>query len=160
MNTNPTTIPGDAGSIIDDNSALGVDRARGSGPDADALGVLRHLPRAEARDPEPDPAQAGATVDEVLAGLVLGRAATLAVARVRAHASGLPGAAAALRLAASIAADPQLVALRDDLADALLTHVDAILADVPSVPSEAVAESRRLEGATSDHDATLERAAR
>ena len=64
MNTNPTTIPGDAGSIADDNSALGVDRARGSGPDADALGVLRHLPRAEPRDPEPDPAQAEATVNE------------------------------------------------------------------------------------------------
>ena len=31
MNTNPTTIPGDAGSIADDNSALGVDHARGLG---------------------------------------------------------------------------------------------------------------------------------
>jgi len=144
MNTNPTTIPGDAGSIIDDNSALGVDRARGSGPDADALGVLRHLPRAEVRDPEPDPAQVGATVDEVLAAVVLGRAATLGVARVRSHLSGLSGAAAALRLAASVNADPQLLALRDDLADALLAHVDAILGGVPSVPSEAVAESRRL----------------
>lgn len=146
MNTNPTTIPGDAGSIADDNSALGVDRARGSGPDADALGVLRHLPRAEPRDPEPDPAQAEATVNEVLAALGLTKAATLAVNRVRSHSPGMLGAVASLRLAGSINADPDLAGLRDDIADASLAHVDAILAGVPSVPTQAVADSRRIAG--------------
>lgn len=144
MNTNPTTIPGDAGSIADDNSALGVDRARGSGPDADALGVLRHLPRAEPRDPEPDPAQAEATVNEVLAALGLTKAATLAVARARSHSPGVLGAVASLRLAGSINADPELAGLRDDIGDAALAHVDAILAGVPSVPTQAVADSRRI----------------
>lgn len=147
MNTNPTTIPGDAGSIADDNSALGVDRARGSGPDADALGVLRHLPRAEPRDPEPDPAQAEATVNEVLAALGLAKAATLAVARARSHSPGALGAVASLRLAGSIGADPELAGLRDDLGDAALAHVDAILAGAPSVPTPAVAESTRLAAA-------------
>lgn len=144
MNTNPTTIPGDAGSIADENSALGVDRARGSGPDADARGALRHLPRAEPRDPEPDPAQAEATVNEVLAALGLAKAATLALARVRSHAPGALGAVAALRLAGSIGADPELAGLRDDIGDAALAHVDAILAGVPSLPSAAVAESSRV----------------
>lgn len=146
MNTNPTTIPGDAGSIADDNSALGVDRARGSGPDADALGVLRHLPRAEPRNPEPDPAQAEGTVNEVIAALGLAKAATLAVSRARSHSPGVLGVAASLHLAGSINGDPELAGLRDDLADAALAHVDAILAGVPSVPTQAVADSRRIAG--------------
>lgn len=137
----------------DDRSALGVDAPHGT-RDPDLATAHDVVPPRTYTDARPDLETASAlTVDEVLTFVALRRATSLALARCRAHLpGGIVDVASALILVASIESDPTLDPVLDERADALLAAADALLEQVPSEPSDAVAESERLAAALDELD--------